>query len=359
MNNFIKKFFESDGKRYLFGCTEEALSIIDALDKKNITITAVIDNFYPHDMFGGVTRIALDKVPADALIVSAVTNSRPIEVNEMLIKGGYLFCDYFQFYRESGVKCKDIPFWNSPNQHFTKHKEKYQVVRNLLVDQLSKDTFDAIVNFRNSYDLSAMAGFKFNLDNMYFERFLPTFPQQSNFFDLGAFDGCNSLNFLSLYPKGRCYLFEPIPEAEELLTRKFSADKRLSVISSAVGSTNGFVAFSLDGTSSKVSAQSNNTVEVAITTLDTFVKENSVIPHYIKMDVEGFEEDVIHGSSQIIQQHKPTLAISVYHKVEHLIDLPLQVLKLSQDYSFYLRHYTQGYTETVLFAVPNNDYICA
>ena len=69
------------------------------------------------------------------------------------------------------------------------------------------------------------------------------------------------------------------------------------------------------------------------------------------MDVEGAEQAVVDGILTLLSQHKPKLAVSVYHKVEDIIDIPLKIKQANPEYKFYLRHYTQGYSETVLFAV--------
>ncbi|MFT2112605.1 FkbM family methyltransferase [Marinomonas sp. 2405UD68-3] len=94
-----------------------------------------------------------------------------------------------------------------------------------------------------------------------------------------------------------------------------------------------------------------NTVSVQQVSLDQFCTENDIIPMYVKMDVEGVELDVLHGMAEVIKTHRPKLAVSVYHRAEHLTVIPNLLKQLCPDYTFYLRHYTQGYSETVLFAV--------
>jgi len=66
--------------------------------------------------------------------------------------------------------------------------------------------------------------------------------------------------------------------------------------------------------------------------------------------VEGCEKDAILGAKKTIQEHRPMLAIAVYHRPEDLWEIP-QILSTLQDYKFYLRHYTQFYHETVLYCL--------
>jgi len=45
------------------------------------------------------------------------------------------------------------------------------------------------------------------------------------------------------------------------------------------------------------------------------------------------------------------MAVSVYHKLEHLWDVPGLLLSMCPDYRFYLRSYAVNGLETILYAV--------
>ena len=72
---------------------------------------------------------------------------------------------------------------------------------------------------------------------------------------------------------------------------------------------------------------------------------------FIKMDIEGSEYQAILGAEKMITSHKPKLAISVYHKPEDIWQLPLLIYRFNHEYKFYLRHYSFGNNETVLYAL--------
>jgi hypothetical protein len=74
-------------------------------------------------------------------------------------------------------------------------------------------------------------------------------------------------------------------------------------------------------------------------------------PTFIKMDIEGAEIEAIHGSADIIQSDKPDLAISIYHKIEHLWRIPMLLKSLNRNYKFYLRSHEHYNQETILYAV--------
>ena len=70
------------------------------------------------------------------------------------------------------------------------------------------------------------------------------------------------------------------------------------------------------------------------------------------MDIEGGELKALQGAKKLIAQFKPRLAISVYHRFSDFWVIPKEILSLSVDYKIYLRHYTEGVDETVMFFVP-------
>lgn len=75
-------------------------------------------------------------------------------------------------------------------------------------------------------------------------------------------------------------------------------------------------------------------------------------PTMIKMDIEGMEPRALAGAAEIIRQHRPQLAICVYHDISHLWSIPLQIKKLYEGYRLYIRNYQFMGLETVVYAVP-------
>ena len=69
----------------------------------------------------------------------------------------------------------------------------------------------------------------------------------------------------------------------------------------------------------------------------------------IKMDIEGAESEALEGCRKTIMKHRPRLAISVYHKKDDFLNIPLQILDMVEDYKFAMRHYCSVAQETVLY----------
>ncbi|NLI75713.1 MAG: FkbM family methyltransferase [Candidatus Riflebacteria bacterium] len=72
---------------------------------------------------------------------------------------------------------------------------------------------------------------------------------------------------------------------------------------------------------------------------------------FIKMDIEGAEPLALRGAEAIIRCQKPKLAICVYHKPEHLWEIPLYIKSLVPEYRLFLRHHTPMEYETVCYAI--------
>ena len=88
--------------------------------------------------------------------------------------------------------------------------------------------------------------------------------------------------------------------------------------------------------------------EIKVVTIDGIVKEKVT---FIKMDIEGSELKALHGAEKTIMRDKPKLAISIYHKLEDILDIPAYIHHLVPEYKFYIRHYSLNAAETILYAI--------
>jgi hypothetical protein len=113
-------------------------------------------------------------------------------------------------------------------------------------------------------------------------------------------------------------------------------------------SSTGRLSFNTTANSSSCIDVSGN-VSIETDTIDHVTQGEKV--SFIKMDIEGAELEALRGAQDTIRQHKPKLAICVYHKQEDLITLPHYILSLREDYRLYLRHYGDSCDELVLYAV--------
>ena len=92
---------------------------------------------------------------------------------------------------------------------------------------------------------------------------------------------------------------------------------------------------------------------VKMTTLDSYVQRMGMKRvDFIKMDIEGAELGALQGAAATLKTFRPRLAISLYHRPDDLLRIPLWLHSLDLGYGFYLEHYTIHYEETILYACP-------
>lgn len=77
---------------------------------------------------------------------------------------------------------------------------------------------------------------------------------------------------------------------------------------------------------------------------------------YIKMDIEGAERNAIMGGWNTITEYRPIMAISLYHSVHDVVDIPLKLTQELENYRFFIRHHSFIDSETVLYCIPREKW---
>ena len=99
--------------------------------------------------------------------------------------------------------------------------------------------------------------------------------------------------------------------------------------------------------------EEENVETLPLTTIDHTVGEEPV--GFIKMDIEGAELDALHGAKGIIVRDKPLMAISAYHRTGDMLAIMDYLHRLVPEYHFFLRHYSIGTADTVLYAAVEEE----
>lgn len=100
--------------------------------------------------------------------------------------------------------------------------------------------------------------------------------------------------------------------------------------------------------SSRITDQGN--AEGKVVPLDSILEGKKV--SFIKMDIEGAELQALQGAKNIIMKQQPKLAISIYHSLEDLWQIPSYIKNIAPQYKLYLRHHTTAYYDTICYAIP-------
>jgi FkbM family methyltransferase len=135
--------------------------------------------------------------------------------------------------------------------------------------------------------------------------------------DIGANSGYFALAMNALRPEVKIYSFEPLPECFEELKSKTKNIPNIQAFNIALGNQSGSLTFrrnahnlsssflemtNLHTTAFPDTTQSENT-EVSIERLDDFVKNLTLNnPLMVKLDVQGFEDQVLMGGMNTITQ---------------------------------------------------------
>lgn len=150
--------------------------------------------------------------------------------------------------------------------------------------------------------------------------------------DIGANIGLTAILFSTLAKK--VYAFEPSPSTYSIFLENLSRNNISNVEASNLGLGQAeeclTITFSRNNrsggyVSDKIRPNVGHvTEEIFIDTLDHFF-ENKLAPTFLKIDVEGYEVNVINGGGAILQASQPTVVMEMNHfclNVLHRITLP-------------------------------------
>ena len=155
--------------------------------------------------------------------------------------------------------------------------------------------------------------------------FITNFLEENNtVFDIGANIGLWSFFLSQSKLDLNIVSFEPNPNVVKNLEKNTKSIKNIMVEQNGVGNKNTMAEFYLHPSHGRSSfAYTNeysgcNVISVPITTIDSYVKEKTSFPDFIKVDVEGLEPEVWEGMQSLIPDHKPK--VMVFELVErHLL----------------------------------------
>lgn len=232
--------------------------------------------------------------------------------------------------------------------NFDKKHEEIVQVSNLLFDDLSTNIFQAHIDFRTDGDITLLhrclsQGDQYVPD--FFVQYLHALEKSLRIIDCGACFGdlLNSTLDKSI-DVSEYIAFEPDISNREILSNTLRQKKINSIIMPlGVGDRELNLRFA-SGEGMASHFDDNGTELIKIVSLDSVIVGEV---DWIKMDIEGFEQEALLGATRLIETHKPALAISLYHKPTDIITLPLY---LSQYYSkLYIRQHGRYGFDLVLY----------
>lgn len=340
---FCDEFLQTGLPKFVFGRNVRAQSMGEA-----IAVDGFIDDYTKEREFCGRPVVTADQVPKDALVASSVTG-QPLTANKRLKALGLRSVDYFAFKRYADIPIAPIRHWDQFRIDFAKNRSRYEQVFKLLADDESRRTMSDLINFRLSYDLSFMDGRTDRQYDQYFEAFLDLAAARESFLDIGCFDGHTTLEFIKRCPGyDAIHVFEPNPENMITVQGSLAHLPRIVFHPFGVSDRTQTLRFETQGSHSHIS--NTGTVLIEVRPLDEAVDRRFT---FLKMDIEGQERTALVGAKHSIARHTPRMAIAAYHKFDDFWRIPEDVLAIHENYRIYMRHYTEGVDETVMFFMPD------
>jgi len=164
--------------------------------------------------------------------------------------------------------------------------------------------------------------------------------------DAGANIGVFSALAATLATRGQVFAFEPTKATFGILKENVRQYPHVTPVQSGLGNEIGSAELGIENStgvgnslvSSGLAASYGNREMVPVTTIDAFVREHHLSRvDFIKMDTEGFESEIIEGAKETIKKHRPTLALSAYHKPGDPERLQAMIAEYCPDYRFVLK----------------------
>ena len=342
-----RQFISGDKRceRWLFGRNEQSLALSKILD-----VNGFADDFTDIRIWNGKAVRKPEELPNASIVINCVVNSKPRTAQKRLAR---LNVSGKLAYMELCNVAPDLiplpEFVRLSRAEFDANYPKLMRLYDSLADDASRRVMIDVWRYRLSGDIQSLANYAFRPGDQYFEDFLKVGEGQI-FVDVGAFDGDTTEGFCTRYPDyEKVYVFEPsksnISKAKERL-HHFS---RLEFIQEGVSDAAGVLRFNSDaGSASNITAAGGSSIDV--TTLDLKIHGRVT---FVKMDIEGWELKALAGARGHIEKDRPVLAVAAYHIPSHFWEIFELVTALTTDYAIYLRHYSESWTETVMYFIPN------
>lgn len=304
-----------------------------------------------HNNLKCISPKELEKYKDDIAIL--ITTQHYKKIYQQLITNGFKKIFAITEYR----LLNDAYFKNTKN--LLTIKDKMLAATGILADERSKEIMFTLVKNWFDFDVDA-AGYEGIFTNdQYYPTDIIQLSGREAFVDVGAYNGDTALDFIKKTNNQFDSIFAFELDKKNFKEMESAVDKLAAPVKSKIKLYN----FGLLDEEKEVfyetggSGMQSTFINVinAASDCGKTVRLNNILKNekvtFIKMDIEGSEVKALSGAEEIIKKQKPKLAICVYHKPEHLWEVPLYIKKIVPEYKIYIRHHTPLEYETVCYAV--------
>jgi FkbM family methyltransferase len=362
-SNISDMFMPQNAKIVIYGAGNCGKDVLSLMTKLNMPVMCFLDNnSKPGDMLNGVpiylpehTHFELGELSEIVIIVAIFNESTEIPPIIKMLKslGYYRIITFLELHRNFPDEFGDR-YWLTAMSFYDSIKPVISEGFRLWEDEASRQLYAAILKFRFTGDYNLLP--KPNNVSQYFPPDVPKWKTPMRFIDCGAFDGDTLSQLTKIEPIEAIAAFEPDLENFSKLSNFVSSNR--TTIAKDVGlwpcgvfSQTKKLGFSSDrSASSHLSTNANEIIQCVA--LDDAIPGFG--PTLIKMDIEGAEYEALLGAETLIRESQSGLAICLYHKPEHLWQIPILIQEWSLGYKFYLRSHNFSGFDLVMYAIPKN-----
>lgn len=240
--------------------------------------------------------------------------------------------------------------------YFETHAEEFDRVYDRLADERSKECMYANLYGRlTGRDPLFFAPGPWTDPQYVFDE-LMEWKERECYIDCGAYTGDSVEEFLGKIPRDQVkeavvYALEPDAQNFQSLHEKYRGSREVRCLCTGAYSGKCQLRFS-SGAGEGAAVSGSGTVSISVDSIDNILSGEGREATFIKMDVEGSEEEVLKGARGQITEFAPRLAVCVYHKRDDLYRIPQLVLSYNSKYDLYLRTHSSMASELALFCIP-------
>lgn len=283
-----------------------------------------------------------------------------------------MFSNQIERFTPDGVpKYHEINTFKVINSHMKEIKK----VREMLEDDKSKWIYDQFIE-KVKYNIKDYSDIADDLYEHYFSDGIFKYKQDEILVDGGAFDGDDTIWFDDLLSQQdlklkRSLCFEPDTnnfgntyrnlekhyktKAELDERRQTAKAERFMVLKAGLYENQCGIGFCEYGAHSSRFTEEDSGSSVDAVKLDDIVMQEKI--SFIKFDLEGADIPALKGSEETIKRCKPKLALSIYHNIEDLWEIPLMVKAMVPEYRLFIRHHTIYLWDKILYAAIDEDLL--
>ncbi len=248
-----------------------------------------------------------------------------------------------------------------PSTEISRCRIHLEKVANILADSKDRELWSILMGVLETADNRPLARwFVEHRERPYHHRL--SLPRNGVVVEGGVFDGTDTLAFAhAVGPSGNVYGFDPLGKSvvEARNRQAVLAHPAIELIPKALWSCTTTLQFRNHGAASTVGetltqgGKKPNSYPVEAISVDDFVSARGLSRlDFIKLDVEGAEQHVLRGAHESIQKFRPSLAVSIYHSIEDMYNIPMMLNKSLQNYNFHVFAYSPNIGDFVLHAIP-------